>query len=241
MDIWDANKLITFIAFAIPGFVALKAYDALAPRPPRDASQQLIDAVAYSCVNYAVMLLPILWVERAELRTSHPTGYVLFWVSVVLISPVILACVTRWARTWRWVQRFLPHPMGKPWDYVFSKRESYWVIVTMKDGTRVAGRYDSSSFASGCPDPEQIYLQEAWVMNDDGGLERQRKNTKGIIILGSEMSTVELFEITRTGHARQEPGQPAKAGEGVPAETERTSANELSGHEPARRASAGDG
>ena len=59
MDIWDVNKLILFIAFAVPGFISIKVYELLSPRMAKDSSQQLIDAVAYSSINYALLIWPV--------------------------------------------------------------------------------------------------------------------------------------------------------------------------------------
>jgi hypothetical protein len=59
-----------------------------------------------------------------------------------------------------------------------------------------AGRYDSTSFASSSPASEQLYLEEAWVLNSDGGFERPRTETAGILILSSEIMTVEFFKLT---------------------------------------------
>lgn len=56
MDIWTVDKLVLFIAFIVPGFVSLKAYELLAPRVTKESTQQLIDAVAYSSINYAILL-----------------------------------------------------------------------------------------------------------------------------------------------------------------------------------------
>ena len=46
MDIWEANKLVLFIAFVVPGFVSLKTYELVFPGVPKDSAQQLIDTVA---------------------------------------------------------------------------------------------------------------------------------------------------------------------------------------------------
>ena len=81
-------------------------------------------------------------------------------------------------------------------DYVFSQRKPYWVIVTLKDGKKIAGRYDAASFASSIPHPEQLFLQENWELNSDGGFERARVETAGIIILATDIETVELFNLT---------------------------------------------
>jgi hypothetical protein len=89
----------------------------------------------------------------------------------------------------------LPHPTQKPWDYVFGKRKPYWVIVTLKNGKRIGGRFDSSSFASSSPAIEQIYLEKSWILNNEGGFERQKTNTAGVLIMASDIMTIEFFKL----------------------------------------------
>lgn len=195
MDIWASDKLVLFLAFVVPGFLSLKTYAVLGLQGPRDSSQQIIDAVAYSCINYALLAWPILEVEASDIHISRPRLYYAFYGFCVLIAPILWALIWRWIRTTQRMQKFLPHPTDRPWDYVFRKRLPYWMIVTFKDGRQVAGRYDSESFASAAPSPEQLYLEQAWVMNTDGGFERMRTDSAGLLVLGSEISTVELFHI----------------------------------------------
>ncbi len=196
MDIWDSNKLLLFIAFVIPGFVSLKTYELLFPAATKESDKLLIDAVAYSSINYALLLWPIYEIETHRVREAYPTAYVLFYVFVLFIAPISWAGVMRFLRTTNFFQQAMPHPTAKPWDYVFSQRKPYWVIVALKDGKQLGGRYDSASFASSAPAPEQIYLEEAWVLNSDGGFDRPRSETAGILILSSEILTVEFFNVT---------------------------------------------
>lgn len=198
MDIWDTNKLALFIAFVVPGFISLKTYALLFPRAPRSSSEQLIDAIAYSSVNYALLLWPIYEVEQHHVRSSHPTLYVLFYVVVLLVAPIIWACLLRWLRTTDFLQRFAPHPTEKPWDYFFlaNRERHYWVIVTMKDGTKIAGKYGCQSFVTSAPAAEQLYLEETWVLNDVGGFDRPRLDTAGIMILSTDMLSVEFFNVS---------------------------------------------
>lgn len=99
MDVWDANRLLLFIAFVIPGFVSIKTYELLFPDARKESDKLLIDAVAYSSINYALLLWPIYWVEIHQVRQSHPTAYVLFYVFVLLIAPIVWAYVLRKLRT----------------------------------------------------------------------------------------------------------------------------------------------
>lgn len=195
MDLWNLDKLTIFIVFAIPGFLMLKTNAVLGLEPPNDSSKQIIDAVAFSCINCAILAWPILQIESSDLQRTHPDAYIAFYVFAVLIAPVLLAVGWRMLRCTELAQKVLPHPTARPWDFVFRKRVPYWIIVTFKDGRQVAGRYSGQSFASAAPAPEQLYLQEAWVLNEDGGFERSRTNSAGLLILGSEVRTLEFFSI----------------------------------------------
>ncbi|MES2948736.1 MAG: DUF6338 family protein [Pseudomonadota bacterium] len=195
MDLWNIDKLQLFIAFVIPGFLLLKVNAVLGLEPAADSSKQVVDAVTYSCINYALLLWPILAVENSNLRVAHQGWYFAFYGFVVLICPVILALIWRSLRTTPMMQSILPHPVGKPWDYVFRQRLRYWVLVTFKDGKQIAGLYDSKSFSSASPIPEQLYLEQAWTLNAEGGFERPRTNTAGILVIGSEIRSVELINV----------------------------------------------
>ncbi|OOL22306.1 hypothetical protein BXQ27_23310, partial [Klebsiella aerogenes] len=63
----------------------------------------------------------------------------------------------------------------------------------LKDGKKIAGKYGANSFASSAPEPEQIYLEEHWVLSNDGGLERPRVSTLGILILSKDIEHLEFF------------------------------------------------
>ncbi|MES2403550.1 MAG: DUF6338 family protein [Pseudomonadota bacterium] len=195
MDIWNINALALFIAFVIPGFISLKTYQLLFPSESRGSDKLLIDAIAYSSINYAILLWPIYAIETHNVRVLHPTAYVLFYVFALLIAPVIWIFLFKRIRTTQIAQKSVPHPIARPWDYVFGQRRPHWIVVTLKSGRSVGGRYDASSFASSAPAPEQLYLEEHWVLNEDGGFERPRAETNGILILSSEIATVEFFHL----------------------------------------------
>lgn len=178
--------------FVMPGFISLKAYELFVPGQVKDSSKQIIDAVTYSCINYALLFFFIQKIEKSGCVTTHPNLYLLFYFFVLFISPIILVLVWKWLRSTNFAQKNAPHPTEKPWDYVFSQRKSYWVKVVKNDGTVIGGKFSEKSFASSAPAPEQIYLEESWVINDNGGFERVKDTSAGVIILTSEISHIEL-------------------------------------------------
>ena len=196
MNVWEPDKLLLFIVFVIPGFVSIKVAGLLSPSESRQSSTQVIDAVSYSCFNYAVWSWAIYLIETNELRTIYPLACSAFYLLLLLVSPVALAYGWTRLRSTQLFQAKAPHPIGKPWDYVFGQRKWYWIIVTLKDGTKIAGKYGQNSFTSSSPEKEQIYLEETWVLNEDGGFERPREMTAGIIVASDEIASVELFHLT---------------------------------------------
>ncbi|HEY2344321.1 MAG TPA: DUF6338 family protein [Xanthomonadaceae bacterium] len=192
MDIWDINKLILFIAFVIPGFISLKYYELLFPSATRSASDQLVDAIAYSCINYAILFLPIIWFEKQGIFSTCPIGYYIFYLCVFIIAPLLWVTIWKKIRTSEFFQRNAPHPTGKPWDFIFQQRKAYWIKVTLTDGTIIAGRYAEKSFASSAPAEEQIYLEETWILGKEGEFERKINQTAGVLILTKNISHVEF-------------------------------------------------
>ncbi|EKO4006960.1 DUF6338 family protein [Vibrio fluvialis] len=191
MSIWEVDKLVLFIAFVIPGFISIRAYELFFPGNNEDSSKKLIDAITYSCVNYALLFPLIYWVENAQ---ENIIIQVCFYSLVLFFAPVLWVYIWKRIRETQYVQDRLPHPANRPWDYVFSQRKPYWIIVTLKDGTKLAGKYGGKSFVSSCPNKEQIYLEQSWELNAEGGFERAHEQSSGVLIITDEISYLELFE-----------------------------------------------
>lgn len=194
MDIWDASKLSLFIQFVIPGFISIKWYQLSFPGSSRAASEQIVDAVAYSCINYAIWSIPTHYVQAGVQSKGWSPCDVLFYILVMFVSPILLVELWKMIRKSSVFQKNAPHPTGKPWDYVFAQRKWYWMKITMKDGTVLGGKFGDKSFASSAPEEEQIYMEESWVVDDTGAFVRIKDKTAGVIVVSSEISHIELRE-----------------------------------------------
>lgn len=195
MDIWDIDKIMLFLTFVIPGFVSIKVYQIIFPGTERSSSDLLIDAISYSCITYAILGVPIYLVESGKLREQSGFLYFLFYVFVFFVFPIILVSLWKAIRTSDFMQRRAPHPTDLPWDYVFSQGQHYWVKVTLNDGRAIYGKYSERSFSSSAPAKEQIYLEEAWFADKRGGFKKRKKKSAGVIIVSSEISTVEFWHL----------------------------------------------
>jgi len=193
LNIWTPDAIQLFILFVVPGFISIKFYELYFPSQQPDSSKQLIDAVSFGSLNFAFLYIPISIIEHSTIKTACPFAYYSFYIFVLLLAPLAWVLIWRKIRMSNWFQSNAPHPTQKPWDFVFAQRKAYWVIVTLKNGQKIGGLYASNSFASSAPAPEQIYLEEAWQLNTDDRFDKKYEQTAGVIILSSEIITIELF------------------------------------------------
>lgn len=76
----------------------------------------------------------------------------------------------------------------------FQNVKSYYVIVTLKNGRKIGGKYGLNSVSSSYPSPKEIYLEEVWKLKDNNTFDIKRvKQTEGILISESEISTIEFY------------------------------------------------
>lgn len=179
----------------MPGFVSLKVYELIFLARPYESSNKLIDAIAYSCLNYAIISGPIYLIHihfDAIRDNGFITSSIIFFA--LFISPVLLVVLTRYLRNTQWLKRWLPHPTERAWDYKFGDKKAYWLIIKLINGNKYAGKYAYNSFSTSGAADMQIYLEEAWNLNSDGGFERRREDSEGILIATSEIESVEFFQ-----------------------------------------------
>jgi hypothetical protein len=177
----------------MPGFISMRVYRLFHPTVDRDTSKVLIDVVSYSCINYAFVLIPIYLIENYNIFHTNPFWYYVFYFCVLIVIPVLLPIALLWFRRCNKIRQYLPHPMGRAWDYYFSTNQCCWVLVTLKSGKKYGGYYGYNSFASGSPEPEQIYLEKHWALDDDNDFDHELADTLGIIILTNEIESVEFI------------------------------------------------
>lgn len=65
----------------------------------------------------------------------------------------------------------------------------------IKEWEKYGGFYGYNSFASGSPEPEQLYLEKHWELDDNGDFDHELADTLGIIILTNEIESVEFIEV----------------------------------------------
>ena len=84
------------------------------------------------------------------------------------------------------------HSVPTAWDYYFSKQEASWIIVTLKNGRTIYGKFSDQSFASSDPEERDLYIQKTYVINENMIWQEDDKS-KGILISKDAIETIEFL------------------------------------------------
>lgn len=188
-------SVFALIMFFVPGFISIKVYDLFVATDNRDFSKSsLFEAIAYSSLNYA-LVLPIGYYVFHILESSLNIVTIVGSFSLISLffTPAIWGALSAYAPQYWPLKRILDHPAKKPWDYVFSKREPYWILIHLKNGGRIGGKYGRDSFASSYPADEQIYLQEVWEIDENGQFLEPIEDSKGVIVSAEDIELIEFL------------------------------------------------
>lgn len=175
MTVSSLDAVLVAIAFFMPGFVWDWVLQMFLRRREASADRVWIRYLTLSALNYGLWswLVYLLLVQVDML--ARPWVAALTWFFVLFGSPVILGAMTGLLSQRATIRRFLArygihtiHPVPTAWDYVFGRSQGSWVLVTLADGSTVAGVFSDRSFASSDPSQRDLFLERLYEIEDDG-------------------------------------------------------------------------
>ncbi|MFA6924678.1 MAG: DUF6338 family protein [Bacteroidales bacterium] len=192
-DIWTIDKLKLFLLFFIPGFIAMKIYQLIISSEKTNFSEAIFEAIGFSCINFVLFSWVLIPIHRNNFYEEYTLWYYILMFLILFVTPVLLSILFICLTKLKFFKKHTINLVKSSWDFLFQQKEDYWVVVHLKDGRKIGGRYGSKSFASSYPRKETIYIEELWKMENNKFLKRVDK-TKGIIILGDEILCIEFFK-----------------------------------------------
>lgn len=192
-DLLNANTLGFFLYYIVPGFVAISTYNLIIPSEKRNFGDAIVELISFSMINLAICFPLIILANQSEIRNNIALFY-LASIVIVLLFPIIEAVIWNQLRRWKKLRGKIPHPLPNAWEWVFSQDKSYWVIVHLKNGSKVAGEYSENSFTGSFPNGQDIYLEKLWKLDEKDLFITAINKSGGAIIKADEWSVIELFE-----------------------------------------------
>lgn len=194
----DSMEVVFYTCiFLLPGFIIKSVMDTLVPPAKHNDSKYFFSCLLYSIVNCAI------WSWAYLLLNKIPDKYpIIYWISLLattVIGATLLAVtigVIRQKGAIEWLFEKLHinkiHPTPTAWDYYFSKQEEAWIVVTLKSGKTIYGKFSEHSFSSSDSEERDLYIEKTYTIKDDMTWEEDEKS-KGILIAKEEIETIEFF------------------------------------------------
>ena len=130
---------------------------------------------------------------------ARPWMAAVAWSFILFVSPAALGVVTGLLSRRALVGRLLAsygfstvHPVPTAWGYAFDQSRGSWVLVTLVDGSTVAGAFEERSFASPDRAERDLFLQRVYRVEDDGPWQPVPMSS-GVWIDGQAIQTIEFL------------------------------------------------
>lgn len=198
MTIDSLDAVFYTCIFVLPGFIINGVVGSLVQPKRTSDARFFLSCLAYSIINCAVWSW--LYSLISPLLDTHPTLYWLLLILITVFGAAIVALIIG-----AFIQReVFPNllgmlklkrilPQATAWDFFFSKEESAWVIITLLDGSKVMGRYDTKSCASSDYEERDIYVEEVFTI-DDNNVWQNNEKSLGIYISKGQIKTIEFLK-----------------------------------------------
>ena len=190
------------LAILVPGYIIASIRAQFRKgRRPLGSKAAVFEAIVLSCVNFAIFLPLLGYVEPAGDETWRTY---LVWFVIAIGGPCVIgiavgaassyAIFDRLARRLRLTPR---RAMPKAWGRAPSRNSptGEWVFVTLKDGARLAGGCGDRSLISSNPVGADLYIEHVFEVSEDGQPWRARGT--GQYIASGQIRTIEFWPTLR--------------------------------------------
>ena len=86
------------------------------------------------------------------------------------------------------------NPIPTGWDWIFGRTEPCYVLVTLTDGTEIAGYFGPRSMASSDPGRKDIFIEKVYDVPADGSAWTELEGTLGMHVDGAQISYIAFKE-----------------------------------------------
>ncbi|GAA3819399.1 hypothetical protein CSO01_05400 [Cellulomonas soli] len=199
----------------MPGFVYQASKRAVAGPDPEQAdfSAKILHAIVSTAAFggiYAFFLGKhvVEYARDPDLALAHVQRIGVAFVVLALVVPWVVARVSYWILSARWFgiasawvldTLRLRRPYDSTptaWDWAFKQGEAGWVRVRLDDGLWLGGFYGWRSYASSYPYPQEVFVEQGWVIDVDGTFTDVCHAPNGMVIKCDRAVSVDFLPLT---------------------------------------------
>ena len=202
MKLESTSALYFILAVLVPGFIYNGVLSHFVPlHQNSEKALILLRLLTATAFNYALCSPLIYLLATNALFPSRTLPQGVAWFVIIFVVPVLLgilrASIIQGDRG-AWFHRLLrlrpisPIPTG--WDWIFGRTDPCYVLVTLADGTEIAGYFGQKSMASSDPNRKDLYIEKVYKISSEDGLWTEVEGTLGMHINGAQISYIEFKE-----------------------------------------------
>lgn len=188
--------LLILVVAVLPGSIFTWAYERQVGSYGVDLADRVLRFVAVSVIFHLAMGWLEFFVYRSTLagHSALDSGeFGVVWLGALIIVAVPAGVgtllgglyATRTARTgWRWIRNHISPeqearlllallgrtPAPRAWDDLFSERPNAYLRIRLDNDRWLAGRFSEGSYAGGFPHDTDLYLEQAWEVDQETGV-----------------------------------------------------------------------
>ncbi len=207
------NDILIFAVLLLPGILIESTWSRFLPgHAVQTLPQKSFKYLTISLINFAVVLGPVLyWIPTVNYSETPIVFGILAFVFLVL-EPVAAGIAIGFVSQYEFVRKVLSraglqmtHHIPTAWDYRFGRSDSgAHVLVTLNDGTEMAGAFFGASFASGDVSERDLYLEQVFEIDDNGNWNTPAKG-KGVLITSGKIKFIEFWPGGENDDQEKEP------------------------------------
>ncbi len=195
-----ATQIAAAILFLVPGLNATWTIERLSGPSRLKGTERLLRALSLSVLMY---LAASFWLLRVSDRLLDET----LWVGepiiggfvILFIAPVALALVVEFLRRNSIARAVIGKittidPTPRAWDFTFKEGAPFYARLKLRGGERVGGFFSQNSFATDYPESTDLFLEEAWRLDENGGFVEPIRGTAGLFVPQDSIELVELLQ-----------------------------------------------
>jgi hypothetical protein len=183
------NAVIYTVSFLVPGFLIDLTVSRFFYKKSEQVPLLLLRFLTYSCLNHVPWIFSYL-LFRDRVALDNSVFLAIIFVFIIFISPLFLGSTLGLG-----LKTLLGSGFPSAWDYQFSRiNEPLWVLVTLKDGSQIAGLFGKNSFAASSESSERdLYLEDVYQLSEDNPWQPVT-GTAGILIKAEEICYIEFWK-----------------------------------------------
>jgi hypothetical protein len=201
MDKLSPDLILYAFLFLIPGFLTAFWINLFVPLRPGSDHKNTLTYILWS----AALALPWILFQGWHGRLSyfHSFKELASFITFLMIAPFLAALLLSkvinnperypWKAFHKVFRVRTIHPIPSAWDKTFMEIEDSWILVTLKDGTKVGGIWDAKASASSDPTERDVFIRRPYQVDTEGNW-TETPDSLGMLLKADQLALIEFFK-----------------------------------------------